>query len=72
VTHVTKKEEVRNCNGNFVGKPQRKKSFGRFRLEYIEDVKINNRENRCEILDSIQDKVEWLAFANTVMDPRFP
>jgi hypothetical protein len=58
-----------------VGKSEGKRPFGRPRRRWVDNIKINVREIGWDGLDWIylsQDRDEWRALVNTVMNLRVP
>jgi hypothetical protein len=72
--HVARMEEMRNACSILVGKSEGKKLLRRPRHGW-EDTKTDIREVGCEGVDWIhvaQDRDEWRALVNTVMELRLP
>jgi hypothetical protein len=58
-----------------VGKPLGKGSHGISRLRYYDHIKIDLGKTGCEGVESIhlsQDRDQWRALVNTVMNIRIP
>jgi hypothetical protein len=58
-----------------VGKPEGKRPLGRPRLRWVDNIKIDLRETRwdgTDWIDLAQDKDQWRALVNTVMNLRVP
>jgi ribosome recycling factor len=58
-----------------VGKPEGRRPLGRTRRRWVDNIKINLREIRWDGMDSIklaQDRDQWRALVNTVMNLRVP
>ena len=58
-----------------MGKPEGKKSLGRPRRRWEDNIKMDLREVGCEGMDCIelaQDRDRWRALVNAVMNLRVP
>jgi hypothetical protein len=58
-----------------VGKPERKSPLGRPRRKWVDNIKMDSREIRCNGMDWIdlaQDRNQWRALVNTVINLRVP
>jgi hypothetical protein len=58
-----------------VGTPERKTPLGRPRCMWVDNIKIDLREIRWDGMDWIdltQDRDQWRALVNTVMNLRVP
>jgi hypothetical protein len=58
-----------------VGKPEGKRSLGRPRLRWVDNIKIDLREIGwvgVDWIDVVQDRDKWRALVNTVMNLRVP
>jgi hypothetical protein len=58
-----------------VGKPKGKRTLGRPRSRWKYNIRTNLREIVCEVVDWIhldQEKDQWPAIMNTLMNLRFP
>jgi hypothetical protein len=58
-----------------MGKPEGKRPLGRLRHRWVDYIKIDLREKEWDGMDWIdlaQDKDQWRALANTVMNLRVP
>ena len=58
-----------------VGKPEGKKTFGRPRYRWEDNIKMDLQEVGCRGIDWIalaQDRDRWRALANAVMNLRVP
>jgi hypothetical protein len=65
--------EKRNANGILVGTPEG--PLGRPRRRWVDNIKMDLREIGWGGMDSIdlaQDRDQWSAFVNTVMNLRVP
>jgi hypothetical protein len=65
--HVARMREKRNAHRNLVGKPEGKRPLGRPRRRWEDNVRIDLRE-----IDLAQDRDQWRALVNTVMNRRVP
>jgi hypothetical protein len=67
--------ETRNAYRILVGKPEGKRPLGRPRRRWVDNIKIDLRETECDgmdWIDLIQDRDQWRALVNTVMNLRVP
>jgi hypothetical protein len=67
--------EKRNANRMLVGKPEGKRPLGRPRRKWVDNIKLDHREIGWDIVDWIdvaQDRDQWRAIANTVLNLRVP
>jgi hypothetical protein len=67
--------EKRNAYGILVGKPEGKRPLGRPRLRWLVNVKIDLREtgwDGMDWFDLAQERDQWRALVNTVMNLRVP
>jgi hypothetical protein len=58
-----------------VGKLQGKRPLGRPRLRWVDNIKIDRREigwNGMDWIDLAEDRDQWRALVNTVMNLRVP
>jgi hypothetical protein len=58
-----------------VGKPEAKRPLWRPRHRWVDNIKINLREiewDGMHWIDLAQDRDQWRALVNTVMNLRFP
>jgi hypothetical protein len=65
--------EMRNAYKAFVRKPEGTKSFGRSRRRWADNMRMDIREIRWETVEWIllaQDRDQWQAFVNTIMNLR--
>jgi hypothetical protein len=65
----------RDANRILVGKPEGKRTLGRPRRWSVGDIKIDLREiewDGMDWFDVVQDRDQWRAFVNTVMNLRIP
>jgi hypothetical protein len=83
VISVVKKDEMgRACSTNWekrnayrilVGMPEGKKPLGRSRRRWVDNIKMDLREMEWGVMDWIQlaqDRDQWRALVNTVMNLR--
>jgi hypothetical protein len=67
--------EERNAYRILVGKPIGKRPLGRPRRSWVNNIKMDLREIGWDGMDSIdlaQDRDQWRALVNTVMNLRVP
>jgi hypothetical protein len=67
--------ERRNAYRILVGKPEGRRPLGRPRRRWMENIKMNLREIGSDGIDWInlaQDRDQWRALLNTVMNLRVP
>jgi hypothetical protein len=58
-----------------VGKPEGRRPLGRQRCRWVDNIKMNLREigwNDMNWIDLVQDRDQWRALVNTVMNLRVP
>jgi hypothetical protein len=67
--HVTRLGEEKNVYRILVGKPDGKRSMGRSRRRWVDNMKIDFREIEWDGMDWI-DLDQWRALVNTVMNLR--
>jgi hypothetical protein len=73
--YVAHMRDMRNTYNILVGKPERKRQFGRSRRKWDDNIRMDLREIRCEHVDWIhlaQDRDQWRAALNTVMNLPVP
>jgi hypothetical protein len=64
-------EEKRNAYRILVGKPEGKRPLGRPRHRWVDNIKMDLREigwDGVDRIDLAQDRDQWRAFVNTVMN----
>jgi hypothetical protein len=67
--------ETRNAYRILVGKPEGERPLGRPRRRWVDNIKIGLRETGWDGMDWIdlgQDRDQWVALVNTVMNLRVP
>jgi hypothetical protein len=73
--HVARIGENRNAYRILVGKPEGKRPLGRPRRRWVENIKMHLREigwDGVNWIDLAQDRDQWRALVNTVMNLRGP
>jgi hypothetical protein len=68
-------EERRNAYRILVGKPEGKRPLGRHRRRWEDNIRMDLRETGCggmDWIDLAQDRDQWRAHVNTVMNLRVP
>jgi hypothetical protein len=73
--HVARMGETKNGNRILVGKPEGKRSLGRPRRRWVNNIKKDLRETGLDSVDWIelvQGRDQWRALVNTVMNLRVP
>jgi len=68
--HASRKEEMRNVYKILVGKSERKIPLGRPRRRWEDNIRMDLREIRWEVVEWIhlaQDRDQWRALVNTLM-----
>jgi hypothetical protein len=71
--HVARMGEKRNAYRILVGKPAGKRPLGRPRRRWVDNIKMDLREigwDRMDWIDLAQDRDQWRALVNTVMNLR--
>jgi hypothetical protein len=67
--------EKRNAYRILAGKPEGKRPLGRQRRRWVDNIKVYLRETEWDCMDWIdlaQDRDQWRALVNTVMNARVP
>jgi hypothetical protein len=67
--------ETRNAYRILVGKPEGKRPLGRPRRRWVDNIKLDLTEIEWDGMDRInlaQDRDQWRALVNTVMNLRVP
>jgi hypothetical protein len=73
--HVARMEEGRGAYKVLVGRPEGKRPLARPRRRWEDSIKMDLREIGIDAANWIrldQDRVQWRAFVNTVMNRRVP
>jgi hypothetical protein len=73
--HVARIGEKRNAYRVLVQKPERKRPLGRPRHRWVDNIKMVLRERGwCDMdwIDLAQDRNQWRALVNRVMNLRVP
>jgi hypothetical protein len=73
--HVARRREKRNAYRILMRKPEGKRPLGRPRRRWADNIKIELRETGRDDMDWIdvaQDRNQWRALVNTVMNLQVP
>jgi len=73
--HVARRGDRRGVFRVLVGKPMGKKTLGRPRRRWEDNIKMDRQEVGCESMDWIElalDRGSWRAVVNVVMNLRVP
>jgi hypothetical protein len=73
--HVARRGEKRNAYRLLVEDPEGKKPLGRSRRRWVDNIKMNLREigwGGMDWIDLAQDRDQWRALVNAVMNLRVP
>jgi hypothetical protein len=73
--HVARMGDGRGVYRALVGRPKGKRPLGRPRRRWADNIKMNLRElviDGANWIQLAQDRVQWRAFVNTVMNLLFP
>jgi hypothetical protein len=73
--HVARMGEKRNAYRILVGNPERKRSPGRPRHTWVDNIKMDLREigwDGMDWIDLVHDRGQWRALVNAVMNFRVP
>jgi hypothetical protein len=73
--HVARIGEKRTAYRILVGKPEGKRPLGRPRRRWVDNIKMDLRETGWDGMDWIdlaQDRDQWRALVNTVINLRVP
>jgi hypothetical protein len=71
--HIAGMGEKRNANRILVGKPEGKRPLGRPRRRWVGNIKMDLRDiewDGMDWIDMVQDRDQWRALVNTVMNLR--
>jgi hypothetical protein len=64
--------EKRNAYRILVGKPDGKRPLGRPRRRWVDNIKMDLREIGMDWIDLAQNRDQWRALVNTVMNLQVP
>jgi hypothetical protein len=73
--HVARMGEKRNAYRILVGKPEGKRPLGRRRRSWVDNIKLDLREtgwDDVDWIDMVQDRDQWRALMNTILNLRVP
>jgi hypothetical protein len=72
--HVARMSDKRNTYGILVGKPEGNRPLGKPRHKWVDNIKIDLRDIGWDIdwIDLAENKGQWRAVVNTVMNLRVP
>jgi hypothetical protein len=73
--HVARMGEKRNAYRILMGNPEKKRPLGRPRRRWVDNIKMDLREigwDGRDWIDLTQDRDQWMALVNTVMNFRVP
>jgi hypothetical protein len=73
--HVARLGEKRNAYRILVGKPEGKRPLGRTKRRWVDNIKMDLRDTEwgdMDWIDLAQDRDQWRALVNTVMNLRVP
>jgi hypothetical protein len=73
--HVARMGEKRIAYRILVGKPKGKRSLGRSRRRWVDNIKMDLKEigwDGVDWIDVVQDRDKWRTLVNTVMNLRVP
>jgi hypothetical protein len=70
--HVGQMGETRNAYRILVGKPEGKRTLGRPRRAWVDNIKMDLGEIGWDWIELAQNRDQWRALVNTVMNLRVP
>jgi hypothetical protein len=75
--HVARMGDTRNAYRILVGKAERKRPLGRPRCRWVDNIKMDLKRDRMgwdgrNWIEVAQDRDQWRALVNTVMNLRVP
>jgi hypothetical protein len=73
--HVARKGEKRNTYRLFVGKPEEKRSLGRPRRRWVDNIRMDLGEvgwGDVDWIDLAQDRNRWRALVNSILNLQVP
>jgi hypothetical protein len=73
--HVARMGTKRKAYRILVGKPEGKRQLGRPRRRWLDNIKIDLREiewDGADRIDMAQDRRQWMALLNTILNLRVP
>jgi hypothetical protein len=73
--HVARMGEPRNAYRILVGKPEGKRPLGRPERKWVDNIKMDLREigwDGMDLIELAQNRDQWRALVNTVMNLRVP
>jgi hypothetical protein len=73
--HIAQMGEKRSAYRILVGKPEGRRPLGRPRRRWVDNIKMDLREGEWDGMDSIdlaQDRDQWRAHVNTLMNLLVP
>jgi hypothetical protein len=73
--HVTRRGETRNAYRILVGEPEEKRPLGRAKSRWVDSIKMDLRDigwDGVDWIDMGQDRDQWRALVNTVLNLRVP